>query len=317
MATLVAHGDAAARARLCRLLSEGGTAVVSAASAAEALGQLHTTPPDLVVGDLFDADGAQPRLVQQLRRDLAIGGIAVVLLARSDALPAARRLAWSGWHVSDADDDDAIRASAARARDPGMRPPGLAHELNNLLTGMIGYAELLAGRVAHDPVARADLDRLLSAGHRAAVITGTFLTRNRPEPPAGLASLGAVATPAEAVTPRGTILVVDDDRAVRIAVGQPLRRAGYRVTEASTLEDAAAIVAAQGPALRLVIAGAKLLRASRSGSDGLSGSVRVLLLTEGAEPGPDVALPALAWPFTSDDLLRAVGRLIGSSSAVE
>ncbi len=58
----------------------------------------------------------------------------------------------------------------------GTLAGGIAHDLNNVLTVILGYGELLRARVAGDPKALADLNEILLAAERAAMLTRQLLT---------------------------------------------------------------------------------------------------------------------------------------------
>lgn len=112
----------------------------------------------------------------------------------------------------------------------GRLAGGLAHEFNNLITGITGYAGLVrdalpAGSPAHD-----DIERVLGSAARAAELARKLLALSRRQP------LSQDPT----VAPRGheTVLVVEDDRSVRRLEVLILRGLGYRVLEAAVPEEA-------------------------------------------------------------------------------
>jgi signal transduction histidine kinase len=55
----------------------------------------------------------------------------------------------------------------------------IAHELNNLLATIRGYADLARDGLAEDDPARADLDQVIRAADRAATLTGRLLSARR------------------------------------------------------------------------------------------------------------------------------------------
>src|SRR3972149_831342 len=66
--------------------------------------------------------------------------------------------------------------TAQRMGAVGTLAGGIAHDFNNVLTGILGYGELLRARVAGDPQALADLDEISRAAERAATLTRQLLT---------------------------------------------------------------------------------------------------------------------------------------------
>jgi len=61
----------------------------------------------------------------------------------------------------------------------GKLAGGVAHDFNNLLTGILGYAQLLAGRVGEDAEARANVTQIERAADRAARLTRQLLAFSR------------------------------------------------------------------------------------------------------------------------------------------
>ena len=56
---------------------------------------------------------------------------------------------------------------------------GISHDFNNLLTSIIGYAELARAEVGDRHVARGDLEQVIDAAHRASAITAKLLAFSR------------------------------------------------------------------------------------------------------------------------------------------
>ena len=73
-------------------------------------------------------------------------------------------------------------ASAARLRRAsrmeaiGLMAGGVAHDLNNILSGIISYPELLLMRLSPDDPIRADLHKVIESGKRAAGVVADLLT---------------------------------------------------------------------------------------------------------------------------------------------
>jgi signal transduction histidine kinase len=76
---------------------------------------------------------------------------------------------------------------AARLEAVGRLAGGVAHEFNNLMHSVIGYAELAAAGVEPDHPIRADLRAIEHAGTRAAELTAKLLqfSGRQPDPAAG------------------------------------------------------------------------------------------------------------------------------------
>ncbi|MBE0558648.1 MAG: PAS domain S-box protein, partial [Proteobacteria bacterium] len=64
---------------------------------------------------------------------------------------------------------------AQRMETVGTLAGGVAHDFNNILTGIIGFGEMLRLRIADDPTALSDLDQVLLNAERAAVLTRQLL----------------------------------------------------------------------------------------------------------------------------------------------
>ena len=61
----------------------------------------------------------------------------------------------------------------------GRLAGGIAHDLNNALTAIAGYAELALGEVASDHAARADVEEIRRAAERAGSVTRQLLAFSR------------------------------------------------------------------------------------------------------------------------------------------
>jgi hypothetical protein len=82
---------------------------------------------------------------------------------------------------------------AQRMEMVGHLAGGIAHEYNNLLAAIVGFAGLVAGASADRPEVRADAEEILSAAQRAAALTRDLLTFSRREPTRpGLVDLNGV-----------------------------------------------------------------------------------------------------------------------------
>jgi len=65
----------------------------------------------------------------------------------------------------------------------GRLAGGVAHDFNNLLMAILGSAELVAERIGDRPDVAADVDRIRTAGQRAAELTRQLLVFSRRQPP--------------------------------------------------------------------------------------------------------------------------------------
>jgi PAS domain S-box-containing protein len=62
-----------------------------------------------------------------------------------------------------------------RLESLGVLAGGIAHDFNNLLTGVLGSAELALVHLPQDAPARAEVEQIVTAAHRAADLTGQML----------------------------------------------------------------------------------------------------------------------------------------------
>jgi two-component system, cell cycle sensor histidine kinase and response regulator CckA len=145
-------------------------------------------------------------------------------------------------------------------------------------------------------------------GTRAHEIAGRY--------PARLPRGTAADTPGQ-VPPdtRETILLVEDEPAVRQLFAQALTRAGYRVYEARNGQEALKVFDQHGDSIDLLLTdmrmpfmgGAELAHQLRARRASLK-----LLCVSGYPSGPDDALTSdfLAKPFSRDDLLNKVREVL-------
>ncbi len=112
-------------------------------------------------------DDAEQALLAELSDDLAY---ALGVLAEREARAQAER------------DRDALErqlAQAARMEAVGQLAGGVAHDFNNILQAIIGYAELLAGSPTLAPADRPSIEEILKGGERAATLTRQLLAFSR------------------------------------------------------------------------------------------------------------------------------------------
>ena len=150
-----------------------------------------------------------------------------------------------------------LALSSARKRPPpaGVVPVAqVAHGLNNTLTIINSFSELLLGLMSECDPHRRYVEEIQRAGQHAAELTRQLLTRAgqtpSPPPPAKSRASRALRDLAHDHPGHETILLVEDDEAVRDAVMHELVVLGYTVLEADDGPDALRMAAAQ-PARRI------------------------------------------------------------------
>jgi two-component system, cell cycle sensor histidine kinase and response regulator CckA len=125
---------------------------------------------------------------------------------------------------------------------------------------------------------------------------------------------GALSSPAQSRDARGTLLVVDDEDAVRKTMKRILESAGYTVLEASNGENALRICVAHGDAIDLLVTdlrmpkmdGRELTRRARE----LRPHMGVLIVTGLADGSPLPSDGVLAKPFSAGGLLARIEQLL-------
>jgi CheY-like chemotaxis protein len=207
--------------------------------------------------------------------------------------------------------------------DLQRRSETLAHDLNNVLTTILGYASLLARSLDEGDPRRRDAEEIITATGQLRELVGSVERLGRAaspthgEPPAAV----SVGRGPDASAPgRGTVLVVDDERPVRHLVRMILGRAGYAVSEAATSREAEAWMAAQGGTVDLVMcdldlpegSGTELVERLRARQP----SLKALFISGYSDPqargknAPDPACPFLPKPFTVEALTAVVEQIL-------
>jgi PAS domain S-box-containing protein len=165
------------------------------------------------------------------------------------------------------------------------------------------------------------LSRVRAAGGKLECLSaegaGTTFTLLLPEgrhvtstsPPAGQPRAGS---------PSETILIVDDEPAVRGAVARQLVLNGYRVLEAAGADEARVVLSANRQAVRLVLLDQSMPQ--ESGLEALPSLRRlsdapVVMFTGGAGELPPGAAALLEKPATASELLRTIRFLLEPASA--
>lgn len=94
--------------------------------------------------------------------------------------------------------DQAHRARAERLQSVGMLAGGVAHEVNNMMTAVLGFAELVQRELGDDHPQHADVAEIVKAAMRAAQVTRQLLISSR-EPSTGPAVVDAAVMVEELV----------------------------------------------------------------------------------------------------------------------
>lgn len=253
-----------------------------------------------------------------------------VTKARWDRLPAAieraairaaeriaRQRAQAGPAVAQGD----ARGDAHKLEVLARLSGGLADDFDRILTLIGSHAAALAETIGNADVRAADLHELIDACGRAAELARRLHMFGRREPREPRALPPASASEPTNGTTRAweTVLLVGEDASARTVMRIVLSRAGYRVIEATTPQDALRLTAAGDLTIDLVITDLTMtttsgpllvqrLRATRpalrvlymSGYHG-SADVRAALV--------DPRIDLMRKPFRADRLLEKVREL--------
>ncbi len=142
--------------------------------------------------------------------------------------------------------EEALRQSLKREAVARLAA-GVAHDFNNVLAAILAYASLLREEVSEDDEKRRALEEIETAAKRGYELTRELSAIARPQTsrPAAPASPGpdeVRGAPVSAGDGEATILLVDDDDAVRRATTAILARRGYRVLAVSSGFEALALL---------------------------------------------------------------------------
>jgi CheY-like chemotaxis protein len=202
----------------------------------------------------------------------------------------------------------------------------VAHDLNNVLTIIIGYTDLIRRRATGDAETCGLCETILSAARQATDLSGQLLAISRPERGEEASELVTTqeATLAGADHAR-TVLLVDDDAQVRALGRDILERDGYRVVEADGAASALGVLEQLGREVDLLLTdiampamtGEQLAKQARETVPGLP-----VLFLSGYPDGPDgvtdrlgESIAYLGKPFCSVELRRGVRELLDFSAA--
>jgi CheY-like chemotaxis protein len=210
----------------------------------------------------------------------------------------------------------------------------VAHELNNLLTVIQINTEFLLESAGENPASAQELGEIQSASRRASILARQLLASSRLEPfdatvaEAALrkkmvALTGKSAAPAleKAARTSETILLVEDEAAVRTLAKKILTQRGYRVFEAADGAIALRVAAAHVGEIDLVLTDVAMPNLGGRGMveelRELSPSIRVLFMSgypkEEIFPakGSGNRIPYLQKPFTGEMLFSEVRAALG------
>lgn len=204
----------------------------------------------------------------------------------------------------------------------------VAHELNNLLTVIQINTEFLLEAVGENAENAEELDEIQRASKRASILARQLLASSRLEPfDAALVESTlrkrsadkSAAAPEKGPSLTGTILLVEDEAAVRVLARRILTQKGYRVLEASDGAIALRVAAGHVGEIDLVLTdvampvlgGRGLVEELRE----LSPGMRVLFMSgyprEEVFPDKKDRTPYLQKPFTSETLISEVRNTLG------
>jgi CheY-like chemotaxis protein len=152
--------------------------------------------------------------------------------------------------------DDGPDSNASGGQDGGLEPAALAkrsaaHDLRNLLAVIAGYAENLLEDLDEQDPKREDVLEIRSAARRAAALTKE-LSKSRREGPA-FPSPGTQEQEHHSVAGGETVLLVEDDGALRRLNERILRHAGYRVLAAEDGPEAVRLCSEHARDVKLLL----------------------------------------------------------------
>jgi len=186
----------------------------------------------------------------------------------------------------------------ARAVEPFYSTKGVGKGTGLGLSMVHGLASQLGGalRIASAPGQGADIQLWL------------------PQTPAEPATVKSPAGRLDGPINKGSVLLVDDEKFVRLSTADMLTELGFQVAEASSAEEALALINREGARFDLLVTdhlmpgmtGIELARAARARHPGLP----ALLISGYAEgEGIDPGLPRLTKPFRADELATCLAQL--------
>jgi CheY-like chemotaxis protein len=210
----------------------------------------------------------------------------------------------------------------------------VAHELNNLLTVIQINTEFLLETAGEDPASAQELAEIQRASRRASILARQLLASSRLEPfdasvaeaalkkkSAPTPGKSAAPSPEKSTRAAETILLVEDEAAVRTLAKRILSQKGYRVFEASDGAIALRVAAAHVGEIDLVLTDVAMPNLGGRGMVEelleLSPGIRVLFMSgyPKEEIFPDKGsakrISYLQKPFTGDTLFSEVRAALG------
>lgn len=194
----------------------------------------------------------------------------------------------------------------------------ISHDLNNLVSVILGYANLLVEQVNADSPARRMAEEVQSAAHQAALLTRQMVELRREQKALEKSRAEGAPAPQQPVakTAGNTVLIVEDDPGVRRLAESILTRGGFQVLLAAESTAALALAEAHPGSIDLLLAdvvlpgsgGGELVNRVRT----LRPEVRVLFMSGySAEGMPETGSAFLPKPFSADVLLSRVKSMLG------
>lgn len=216
---------------------------------------------------------------------------------------------------------EAERRRSEKAESLAQLASGIAHDLNNLLTVILGNVRLLQRKVTGDPEITRQLEAVANATKRGAALTQCLLTFGR----GGALEPTEEPVPEPAASSQGrTILVVEDEASLRSVVVRLLGDMGFRVLEASNGPDAVDLLAGR-PDIDLLftdvvmpggMTGFELAAKARALNPAIA-----LLLASGYADAADATMPAgaaiLRKPYEVADLERHISAALRERAATQ
>ncbi len=208
----------------------------------------------------------------------------------------------------------------------------VAHQFNNLLTGILGNANLASRALGPGAPGQEEIQEILTASRRASELSKTLQAYCREVRPTHRPTDAPSRPPPQPEPPQpepednGTILVVDNEKIIRDLATTILETYGYSVTTANDGEPAVELYRQRGADFHVVLLdlsmplmdGAEAFRLIRQ----LDPRAQIILMT--GHPAQEVLAdfaddrPAgvLQKPFKPDQLLGALRGILGTSAAV-
>jgi CheY-like chemotaxis protein len=198
---------------------------------------------------------------------------------------------------------------------------GVAHDFNDLLTVITSRGELARKGLSPEAPIRRHLEEIIGAAERATALAHQLLAFSQVEAEPPVEARSPAAAPSEA--PRGTetVLLVEDQEAVRVVVREILEAQGYTVLEAGGASEALRAGERHPGPIHLTIAdvvipemtGPELVRELQPARP----RMKVLFISGYADAAVagegllDAEAAFLSKPFSPDTLARKVREILG------